>query len=187
MNAALSLAAAALAGAAVLTGPARSAPSSPLVEMEVAGVFPLEDAHAGVLVLKQKGGEVLLPIVVGGSEADVVSKRLRGEAPVRPRTHELLENAIGALGAKVLRVEIRDASEALYRARVMLAQGTQRVELEARPSDSIALAVGAKAPIFAAKELVEGAGLTPEDLERLRRAHSTEADEEPEVPAEQSM
>lgn len=187
MNAALPIAAAALAGAALLAGPARSNPHPPLVEMELAGVFSLEDAHAGVLVLKQRGGDVLLPIVVGSAEADVIAKRLRGDTPLRPRTHELLENAIGALGARVVRVEIRDASEALYRARVLLAQGTQRVELDARPSDSIALAVGAKAPIFAARDLVEGSGLTPEDLERLRRGHADDAWDAPHEPAEQKM
>jgi bifunctional DNase/RNase len=61
------------------------------------------------------------------------------------------------------------------------------VELDARPSDSIALAVGAKAPIFAARELLEGSGLTPEDLERLRRAHSDDGWDGPREPAEQKM
>lgn len=175
-----------LAAAVALGAPARSAPPT-MTEMEVAGVFSLDDAHAAVLVLREKGGETMLPIVIGSTEADVVKKRLRKEASSRPRTHDLLEQAIESLGARVVRVEIRDASEALYRARVFLAQGAQRVELDARPSDSVALAVSARAPIFAAKDLVQGAGLSREDLERLRRAHSGDAAEPPVLPREQHM
>lgn len=179
-------AAACLAASVVLTAPARST-TAHLVELEVAGVFPLDDAHAGVLVLREKGGETMLPIIVGSGEADVVQKRLANETSSRPRTHDLLEHAIDALGAKVVRVEIRDASEALYRARLFLAQGTQRIELDARPSDSIALAVRAHAPIFVPKELLQGAGLSREDLERMRRAHSSDPPEDPALSAEQHM
>src|SRR5215208_6632417 len=143
MNSAIVFTTAALAAGAV----ALSDPMPGTVELEVAGVFPLDDSNAGIVVLRQKGGATLLPIVVGRGEADVVSKRLRQETPTRPRTHELLERTIDALGGRVVRVEIRDVSEAVYRARVFLSQGTQRVELDARPSDSIALAVAARAPI----------------------------------------
>jgi uncharacterized protein len=181
MNAGLSLlAAAVLASAAASDGGPERSHGPELVEMEVAGVFPLDDAHAGVLVLREKGRETLLPIVVGRSEADQIGKRMRREAPARPRTHDLLEHAIGALGGKVVRVEIRDASDALYRARLFVSQGSQRIELDARPSDSVALAIGAGAPIFAARELVAGSGLTPQDLERMRRSHAaSEADPGP--------
>jgi bifunctional DNase/RNase len=158
-------AALAAAGAVALGAGPGKAPQ--LVEMEVAGVFPIEDAGAGVLVLRQKGAQVVLPIVVGRAEADQIGMRLRRESPARPRAHELLESALGALGARVVRVEIRDASEALYLARVFLARGAERIELDARPSDSVALALGASAPIFAARELVEGSGLTPEELAKL--------------------
>jgi bifunctional DNase/RNase len=187
VNSALTaFAAACIAAAVTLAAPAHPSPV-PMVEMEVAGVFSLDDAHAGVLVLREKEGATMLPIVVGSGEAEVVQKRLRNETTTRPRTHDLLEHAIDALGAKVVRVEIRDASETLYRARVFLAQGAQRVELDARPSDSIALAVSARAPIFAAKELLQGAGLSREDLDRLRRAHSGEPSDDPAVPPEQHM
>jgi bifunctional DNase/RNase len=157
-----------LAAALLLASPAKTG-EGPLVEMEVAGVIPLEEARAGVLVLREKGGEVLLPIVIGSAEAETVQQRLAGEKPVRPRAQELLADAIDALGARVLRVEIHDASDALYRARVFLSRGADRVELDARPSDSVALALGAHAPIFASRALLEGAGLTREDLERMRK------------------
>jgi bifunctional DNase/RNase len=167
MNALLPFAAAVtLAGALAAAAPDGGEEQ---VELEVAGVFPLDDDHAGVLVLREKGAETLLPIVIGRSEVDGIGKRLRGEVSSRPRTQDLLAHAIEALGGHVVRVEIHDASDALYRARVFVAQGAQRIELDARPSDSIALAVGAKAPIFAPRGLLAGSGLTAEDLDRLRR------------------
>lgn len=164
------LATALIAGAVAITATPSGAPkSSPdsMVEMEVAAVFPLEGGQAGLLVLREKGRETLLPIVVGKGEADSIEMRLEHRQPARPRAQELLESAIGALGAKVVRVEIRDADEALYRARVHLAQGANRVELDARPSDSVALALSASAPIFASRDLVREAGLTREDLRRM--------------------
>jgi hypothetical protein len=162
------LATALIAGAVAVSATPKAAPPPPdMVEMEVAGVFALQGGQAGMLVLREKGRETLLPIVVGRGEADAIEMRLDHREPSRPRTQELLKSAIDALGARVVRVEIRDANEALYRARVHLTQGTQRVELEARPSDSVVLALGASAPIFASKELVREAGLTMDDLRRM--------------------
>ena len=162
------LATALIAGAVAVSGTPTGTPQPPdMVEMEVAGVFPLEGGQAAMLVLREKGRETLLPIVVGRGEADAIEMRLDHREPSRPRVQELLKSTIDALGGRVVRVEIRDASEALYRAKVHLAQGSQRVELEARPSDSVVLALSAAAPIFAARELVREAGLTREDLRRM--------------------
>jgi hypothetical protein len=152
---------------AVSATPGGAPQQTDMVEMEVAGVFALEGGQAGMLVLREKGRDTLLPIVVGRGEADAIEMRLDQREPPRPRAQELLKSAIDALGARVVRVEIRDASEALYRARVHLAQGANRVELEARPSDSVALALGASAPIYAARELIRDAGLTKDDLRRM--------------------
>jgi uncharacterized protein len=157
-----------IAGAVAVSATPNGSPQPPdMVEMEVAGVFPLEGGQAAMLVLREKGQETLLPIVVGRGEADAIEMRLERREPSRPRVQELLKSTIDALGGRVVRVEIRDASEALYRARVHLAQGSQRLELEARPSDSVVLALSAAAPIYAARQLVREAGLTREDLRRM--------------------
>ena len=140
-----------------------------------------------MLVLREKGKDTLLPIVVGRGEADAIEMRLDRREPARPRAQELLKSAIDALGAKVVRVEIRDASEALYRARVHLAQGTQRIELEARPSDSVALALGSSAPIYASRTLLRDAGLTQEDIRRLDGDEDQQTPAIPELAVEQRM
>lgn len=139
------------------------------VEVEVMGVVPLEAEGASLLVLKEKSGRTLLPIFVGRSEGVAIDLRMKHAPSSRPLAADLLEKTIGALGGRVLRVEIRSVQAALFRARVTLQQGDRRLEVEARPSDSVALAVTARAPIFATRQVMEEAGLTRQDLGRLRR------------------
>lgn len=161
-----------------------------MVELEVAGVFPLDGGQAGMLVLREKGRETLLPIVVGRGEAEAIEMRLEHREATRPRVQDLLESTIGALGGRVVRVEIHDGSEALYRASVYLVQGSNRVQLDARPSDSVVLALGSEAPIFATKQLVEDSGLTREDLRRMNGSDeesSAHAPALPGIPGDQEM
>jgi hypothetical protein len=123
------------------------------IELEVAGVLPTQDGGASVLVLREKGARTLLPLVVPGGDAD------RG-AP----GGGLLGRAIEALGGRVSEVEIERAEETRSGARVRLAQGTRRVELPARPSESVALAVAAGVPIVTTRRVLDESGISPEDL-----------------------
>ncbi len=160
-----------LAGAcaALLTGGApRADPPQNLVEMEVLGVVAMESEAASVLVLRQKGEQTVLPIFVGRNEGAAIELRLKGAMATHPHATDLLANAIAALGGKVTRVEILGVQAAIFRARVMLEQGGKRLELEGRPSDSVALALAQKAPIFASREVMREAGLTRSELDRMR-------------------
>src|SRR6266545_3846338 len=94
--------------AALLAGGAtRAASPQNLVEMEVLGVVAMESEVASVLVLRQKGQQVVLPIFVGRNEGNAIELRLKGAAGTRPHATDLLANAIAALGGKVTRVEIQ--------------------------------------------------------------------------------
>jgi uncharacterized protein len=126
------------------------------VELELAGVLPMPEGSAGVLVLREKGTDTILPLVV--PDGRDFSEERRGA---------LLGRAIEALGARVAEVEIERAEETASGARVKLAQGTRAVELRAVPSESIALAVAAGVPIVTTRRLMDEAGLTPEDLARV--------------------
>jgi bifunctional DNase/RNase len=139
-----------------------------LVELEVLGVVPLDAEPASVLVLRQKGGPIFLPILVGRSEGAAIQLRLKRAVPRHPQSADLLERAIAALGGRVTRVAIEAEQAALFRARVTLQQGERRLELEGRPSDSVALAVASHAPIFVSRQVLKDAGLAQEDLGRLR-------------------
>jgi uncharacterized protein len=157
-----------LAGSLALVATAAHAPAadgSGRVELELAGVLPMAEAPAGVLVLRVKGSDTILPLVVPDGRAFEARGARGGDGG-------LLGRAIEALGARVAEVEIERAEESSAGARVRLAQGGKDVELRAVPSESIALALAAGVPILARRRLVEEAGLTPEDLARAQAAQA---------------
>jgi bifunctional DNase/RNase len=159
----LSLPAAVVAGAVALTATAAHPPApapAPRVELEVAGVLPMPEGTASILVLREKGAKTLLPLLVPGS--DVAGRQERAELDAGG----LLGQAIEALGGRVAEVEIDRAEESRSGARVRLAQGARRVELRARPSESVALAQAAGVPIVTTRRVLEESGVTPEDLAR---------------------
>jgi bifunctional DNase/RNase len=156
----LALPAAALAGVVALTAAPPGAPGDAegsRVELELAGVLSVPEGSGSILVLRVKGARTLLPLVVPGAERP-------GRADSQAAA--LLGQAIEALGGKVSEVEIDRAEETRAGARVRIAQGSRRLELRARPSESVALALAAGVPIVTTQRLLDEAGLTPEDLER---------------------
>ncbi len=146
------------------------ADAAPLAEMEVKDVLALEVGGSSVVILQEKGKELILPIFIGPNEALAIDARLKNEPPPRPMTHDLLEKVIRSLGAQLTRVHIDDLKGNVYYGRLYLTQGARKLELDARPSDSIALALGAHVPIFAARKVLDSAGLTAKDLERMHEA-----------------
>lgn len=143
-----------------------------LVELEVAGVLPLESETGSLLVLRDKVAGTMLPIFVGRAEGTAIDQRLKHRTPGRHGRAELLERAIAALGGRVARVAIEGEQAALLHGRISLEQGERHLEIEGRPSDSVALAVAARAPIFATRQVLSDAGLTREDLGRMRRGRT---------------
>jgi uncharacterized protein len=150
-----------LALAVAAAQPARRA--EPRVELEVAGVLPMPEGGACVLVLREKGKETILPVLVTGPDARELGGKLEARRPTG-----LLAEAIAALGARVREVEIDAPEETGTSARVRLVQGGRDLELEARPSESVALAVAAGAPILTSRRVLDAGGLTGEDLARAR-------------------
>jgi bifunctional DNase/RNase len=165
---ALPFAAALFALLGVAASPARGG-SDQRVALEVAGVLPLQDEGASLVVLREKGAETILPVLVPGSAGRNVASQLRGNRAGVPPT-DLLGGTIAALGARVEEVEIETSTESAHGARVRLRQGGRALDLEGRPSEGIALAVGSGAPLLARRRLLERDGLSKEDLEQLRQA-----------------
>ncbi len=169
--AALVLAAAAgtlLAGSRSGPHPSRT-PGPDLLEVEVLGVRALPDGEANMLYLGAKDASAVLPLVVGRAEATAIEIQLRAATPPRPLTHDLLGKAIEALGAKVVRVEIDGLKNGTFYATIRLSQGGKALALDARPSDSVALALRTGAPIFAARKVLDDGGLRRDNLEVPRR------------------
>lgn len=115
-----------------------------------------------------------IPILIGPTEADAIRRGLVGEKVARPFTHELVKGMLDAVGAKVDRVVIHDLQDEVYFARIYLKFRGGEVDIDARPSDSIALAVRMDAPIYvtdevAARAVIENQPYDDKELEDFRR------------------
>ena len=116
-----------------------------------------------VVILKEDSLERYLAIWIGPYEADAITIKLQNIEISRPLTHDLLQQCIASLGAQVSHVLVNDLHDDTFYARIVLDHDGERVELDARPSDAIALAVRVQAPIFVAESVMERAGIIPDE------------------------
>ena len=129
--------------------------SNGLVEMEVNRIRIDERRGEQVIVLKERGGNRLLPIIIGISEVTAIKMKISGIQPPRPLTHDLLRNAITQLGGKLQRIVVNKLEFNTFFAKLILQTRDGALEeVDARPSDSIALALRAEAPIFVAEDVL---------------------------------
>jgi len=121
-----------------------------------------ENRNEQVIVLKEAEGETFLPVVIGMSEVNAIKLKLSGLEPPRPLTHDLLNNTINELGAKLKYVIIDKLHNNTFFAKLVVeSKKGQEVSIDARPSDSIALALRAEVPIFVEDGVLEEAGMQP--------------------------
>ena len=120
-----------------------------MVEMELNKIVINEKRHDQLIVLKEKKGERLLPIVIGLNEASAIKMKIGGFAPPRPLTHDLLLSMIKDLEANLEKIVIDQLEENTFFAKLVIKTNSGKTKMiDARPSDSIALAVRANVPIF---------------------------------------
>ncbi len=112
-----------------------------------------------VVILRAKGSNRCLPIWIGPAEADSITMRLRNEEVPRPMTHDLVQSIISSLGASIGRIIVSDLSNDTFYAKIIIQCNGSQIEIDSRPSDAIALAVRADAPIYADDTVVEMAGV----------------------------
>lgn len=129
-----------------------------MVEVVVAKLAVDATTHAYVVILQEKGGERVLPIWIGQPEAESILIEMHRIVRTRPMTHDLCRNLVMALGGNLSRVEITRIEERTYYAEMHLERGDELLRVDARPSDSIAIALRFGAPIFAADDLLVEAG-----------------------------
>jgi bifunctional DNase/RNase len=137
-----------------------------------------------IVVLREEEGERFLPIWIGPFEADSITMQLQGMEVHRPLTHDLLKNVIETLGAEVLHILINGLERNTYFARIVLDVDGDSVEIDSRPSDAIALAVRVSAPIYVTEEVMDQAGLQPEEEMNLGEGS---AESEGESPAKEGV
>ncbi|MDP6125040.1 MAG: bifunctional nuclease family protein [Candidatus Latescibacteria bacterium] len=126
-----------------------------MVEVQVAGLA-LDKTKTTVVLLKEMNGDRILPIWIGHGEAMAIQAKLAEKPFPRPLTHDLMANLLDTTGAAVVRVEISALKEQTYFATLIVRTASgDETAVDARPSDSIALALRCQAPIFASDELFQ--------------------------------
>jgi bifunctional DNase/RNase len=122
-----------------------------------------------VLLLRDAEEARYLPIPIGPNEASAIAFHLQGVTPERPLTHDMALRAIRTLGAALREVRITEVREETFRARMLLvAPSGEEAELDVRPSDAVAIALRAEAPIYISSELLATEGIVPEATEEER-------------------
>lgn len=149
-----------------------------MVEVEVLSLAIDEKNQYPVVILQTLDGARRLPIWIGPPEASAIAMEIAGKKFQRPLTHDLIVSVLKGLQAKIRRVEICDLKQNTFYARITIEAAGQILSVDARPSDSIALALKSKAKIYAAEELLtdeldrliqsEGPAKAPEQTEEQR-------------------
>lgn len=133
-----------------------------LTEMVVESVRVHMLSSQHVVILKDTDRDRYLPIWIGPWEANAIAMKLQGMTPERPLTHDLFSLTLEELGVSLKQIVVSDLSEETFRARLLLEQDGRAVDIDARPSDAIALAVRAGVPIYATDAVLDRAGVVPE-------------------------
>ena len=142
--------------------------------MELVGVRIELPTQTPILLLREQGGTRFLPIWIGTNEATAIALALEGVEPQRPMTHDLLKLITERLGASVDRVVVTELSDGTYFADLVMSRNGEEVTVSSRPSDAIALAARTSSPVFAARSVLDEAGVEiqdegqEEEIERFR-------------------
>lgn len=134
-----------------------------MIEVRIHSLNIDPTSNQPVIILRDPESGKLLPIWIGHSEATAILLSLQRIEPPRPMTHDLLFNTIRELGFQVQRIEITRLEESTFYAALILKGEEKTLALDARPSDSLALAVRAHVPIEVSEQVMEEAGLVPDE------------------------
>ena len=127
------------------------------IEMTIKGLMVDPITNMPIIILRDTDGQKVLPIWVGIFEANAIALQIENIATPRPMTHDLLKNVISDLKASVQKVVVCDLKENTFYALVYIDVHGDTVAVDARPSDAIALALRARAPIFVEESVIENA------------------------------
>jgi len=133
-----------------------------LIEVAVDSIRVHMPTGQHVVILKEKNADRYLPIWIGPFEANAIALKITGVKPDRPITHDLMASTMAELGIGISKIVVTSLADEVFYARLHLRQDGREIDVDARPSDAIALAVRLECPIFVAEEVFEKAGVIPE-------------------------
>lgn len=128
-----------------------------LVRVKVRGLMMDERTKSPIVILQEEEGERILPIWIGEAEARAIGVILARETLERPLTHDLIASLLGSLGATVVSVVITDLRENTFFAEIQLDRAGERILIDARPSDSLAMALRSDAAVFVEEHVLNNA------------------------------
>jgi len=131
-----------------------------MLELEIESIRVRQETQQRAVVLKVKDSDLYLPIFIGPFEVEAIRFKLMDVEVQRPMTHDLLGSVIGDLGATIESIVVSDLINDPFFAKIVINYNGNVVEVDSRPSDAIALAVRANAPIFASDDVIEKAAVT---------------------------
>ena len=156
-----------------------------MVQVHVSTLGIDSASRSPVVILQETEGKRVLPIWIGPAEASAIATEMSGLKFPRPLTHDLLASVIRALGGTLQRVEISRLEENTYYARLLIHRGSERISLDARPSDSIAIALRASAEIWADPQLLTAQPLATESFSAGSETSAEPAPDPPSMTPEQ--
>lgn len=135
-----------------------------IIKMEILGLSTSPSSGgAYALILSEAEGNKRLPIIIGTFEAQAIALELESIKPPRPMTHDLLKNLVLSFNSDVQKVVINDLSEGTFYAQIHYNRDDNKVQLDARPSDAIALAIRFGAPIYVEQKVLDEAGIETDE------------------------
>ena len=124
------------------------------VRMELSRILIRETDDMHIVELREMDGQRVFPIVIGLNEAAAIERRLMGQRPPRPLTHELLASVIEHLNAKMEKILICDLKKSTFFARIYLRHDGELIDIDSRPSDAIALGIANEVPIYVSEQVL---------------------------------
>jgi len=134
-----------------------------MIEVEIDSVRVSLTNQQRIVILKQVNAERFLPIWIGLYEAEAITIALQEIQVARPQTHDLLKTLIQSLNGSLVQVEINSLSDDVFYGNLILDVDGERREVDCRPSDALALAARMNAPILVSEDVIEQAGIVPEE------------------------
>lgn len=152
-----------------------------MIEVKVQSLGLDRTSNTPVVILQEKDGSRVLPIWIGPGEASAIAMELAGMKFSRPLTHDLFASVIRGLGGTLMRVMITKVIENTYYAELIVQRGTEVISIDARPSDSIAIALRTEASIYTTEDLLENTSIEIADATGSPEDFVVEASEEGET------
>ena len=154
---------------------------SEMIEVVIDSIRVSLMSQQRIVILREMDAERYLPIWIGVYEAEAITIALQEVEVARPLTHDLLKNVFGSLNARILRVEVTSLRDDTFFGNIVAEVDSHTLNIDARPSDALNLAVRANVPILVSRQVMDSAGIVPEaDLQEEGVTQAAPVEGEPE-------